>query len=209
MKLQLALDGTLEDGLAVLRNVRSHIDLVEVGTPLLIREGVHAVRRVRDEFADLTILADLKIMDAGKHEADIAFNAGANIVTVLGLTHDTTLQGVIEAAQFYHQQVMVDLIQVANLVERSREVLAMGADYVCVHTAHDRKSAGDSPLATLAHLREALPDAQLCIAGGIDLNMIEAVVALQPAIIVVGGAITRAYNPAEAARQLHERIHAR
>jgi 3-hexulose-6-phosphate synthase len=98
MKLQVALDGGLEDSLAVLRAVYDYIDIAEIGTPLIFREGLHVARVFRQEFPALTILADLKIMDAGKHEAALAFEAGCDFVTVLGVTQDKTVRGALKAA---------------------------------------------------------------------------------------------------------------
>jgi 3-hexulose-6-phosphate synthase len=147
-------------------------------------------------------------MDAGEEEASIAFEAGCDIVTVLGVTQDSTIQGAVTAARHYGKQVMVDLMQVADKSARGRDLLAMGCDYLCVHTAFDLQSSGAAPLGDLERLRRELStDAPLAVAGGVSLRTIDQVVALQPAIVVVGGAITRAPNPAEAARAIHERIH--
>ena len=51
MRLQLAIDTqTLSEAEALVSRVRDLVDLVEVGTPLMIREGVGAVRRLRAVF---------------------------------------------------------------------------------------------------------------------------------------------------------------
>ncbi len=207
MKLQLALDGPLNNSLDILHAVRSYIDIAEIGTPLIYREGMAAARCLRKTFSDLPLLADLKIMDAGDEEATIAFESGCDFVTVLGVTQDATLQSVVEAARRFGRQVMVDMMQVPNPVARARSLLTMGCDYLCIHTAHDLQYANASPLDGLRHLREALPDAPLAVAGGITVQTIEAVTALEPVIVVVGSAITRAINPARAARMIRERMH--
>lgn len=203
VQLQVALDGTLADSLTVLAKVRSAVDLAEIGTPLILREGVAAIRAVRADFPDLPLVADFKIMDAGDEEATIAFEAGASIVTVLGVTGSATLAGAVKAARRWGGQVMVDLMQVADPAVRSREFLAAGADILCVHTAFDQH---ESPLAALRDLRHSLPDAPLAVAGGIDIDRIEAVAALRPALVIAGSAITRSDDPAAAARALKERM---
>ena len=53
---------------------------------------MEAVRRIERSFTAKTLLADLKIMDAGEGEASLAFEAGAGIVTVLGVAHDETIR---------------------------------------------------------------------------------------------------------------------
>ena len=69
-KLQLAVDTlSLEEALAFLEEASSVIDIVEVGTPLLYRSGLEAVRRIREAFPSLYLLCDGKIMDAGAYES--------------------------------------------------------------------------------------------------------------------------------------------
>src|SRR5712691_7562686 len=176
MKLQLALDGELEPSLRILRAAHAHIDIAEIGTPLVYREGVAAVRRFRAEFPDLMLLADFKIMDAGDEEAAIAFDAGSDLVTVLGVTQDATLQGALTAAKRSGKQIMIDLMGVPDLQARAETLLAMGCHYLCIHTAYDLQTAhAASPLEHLQNLRRQLPNAPLAVAGGIKLESLDPV----------------------------------
>jgi 3-hexulose-6-phosphate synthase len=207
MRLQLALDGDLASSRAVLAQVHEFIDIAEIGTPLIYRDGMNAVRTFRLDYPNLTLLADLKIMDAGEEEAAIAFVAGADIVTVLGVAHDNTVRGTIAAARQFGKQVLVDMLQVGDLTGRGRELLAMGCHYLCIHTAYDLQHSGATPFAHLQHLREALPDSPLAVAGGVKAETLDNLLSFKPEIVVVGGAITRAERPAEIARWMYERIH--
>ncbi len=206
MKLQLALDGTLVAARALLDAVQPHIDIAEVGTPLIFREGMHAVRQLRAAYPTLTLLADLKIMDAGYEEAAIAFEAGADWVTALGVAHDTTLHGAVKAAQAHGGQVMVDMMAVPDPLSRARHLLDMGAHLLCVHTAYDLQGGSANPLASLAHLRAALPDAPLAVAGGIGPDLLDALLPHAPKVIVVGGAIANAPDPGASAQAIRQRI---
>jgi 3-hexulose-6-phosphate synthase len=205
MKLQLALDGDMDSSLAILNAVRQYIDIAEIGTPLIYREGIGAAKQVRGAFPDLTLLADLKIMDAGEEEATIAFESGCDIVTVLGAAQDETLQGALSAARRFGKQVLVDLIGLADPLSRVPTLLAIGCDYLCVHTAYDVQ-ATQSPLEHLRQIRSRWPDAPLAVAGGITLRNVDPVLALTPQIVVVGSAITKADDPAQVACAFHERI---
>jgi 3-hexulose-6-phosphate synthase len=205
MKLQLALDGDIESSLTIMRATYQYVDIAEIGTPLVYREGVAAVRRLRAAFPDATLLADLKIMDAGDEEAAIAFDAGCDIVTALGVTHDATLRGALSAARRYGGQIMVDLIGVPDVDDRIPALAAMGCHYLCVHTAHDLQNV-ESPLAQLQHIRRQWPNVPLAVAGGIKLSNVDSVLALNPEIVVVGGAITQAGDPAQAAAAFRDRI---
>ena len=205
-KLQLALDGDLEGALAVLEKAYAHVDIVEIGTPLVYREGMSALRRIRKAYPETCLLADLKIMDAGEVEADIAFSAGADIVTVLGLGGDETIQGALASAEKHSGQVMVDMIGVADPQGRAAELVALGCDLLCLHTAHDQQTKRGSPWRQLAQLRAAYPELGLAIAGGVSLNLLPQIMPLYPQIVAVGSAITAAADPGHAARLIHEGI---
>jgi 3-hexulose-6-phosphate synthase len=204
MRLQVALDGTLAESLTVLEAVHPYVDIAEIGTPLILREGVRAITASRQLYPNLPLLADFKIMDAGEIEAAIAFDAGADIVTVLGVTQEATLASVITTAQRYDAEVMVDLMQVP--ADRASGFLEIGCDYLCVHTSTDMRSM--TPVAGLEALRYGIPHAPLAVAGGIRLETIDLLATLNPRIIIVGSAITRAADPAAAAQQFKERINA-
>ncbi len=207
VRLQLALDGNLDSSLKVLQAVRPYIDIAELGTPLIYREGIAVAKRVRAMFPDLMILADFKIMDAGEEEAAIAFEAGCDLVTVLGVTQDATMRGALESARRYGKQIVVDLMGVPDLRTRVPALQSMGCHYLAIHLAHDLQSAaGASPVDHLQQLRQQLPSAELAVAGGIGPAILDAVLQLHPAIVIVGSAITGAYDPAAVARTIHERI---
>ena len=167
--LQLALDGDLRSALETLSVAHPFVDIVEVGTPLVFREGMNVVRRIREAHPQLTLVADLKIMDAGRAEADIAFCAGADVVTVMAVAADATIAGVLESARARNKRAMVDMMQVADIRSRAMELVKLGCDLLCLHTAHDQQAALGSPFAQLADLREALPLTSLAIAGGVKL----------------------------------------
>ena len=205
-KLQLALDGDLASALDMLSAVHPYIDIVEIGTPLVFREGMGALRRIRKAHPKLTLVADLKIMDAGQAEADIAFSAGADIVTVMAVAADATIAGALLSARVHGKQVMVDMMQVADTRARAFELLSLGCDLLCLHTAHDQQAAFGSPFAQLAALRGALPSTGLAIAGGVKLPDLAHILPLVPQVIIVGSAITSAADPRASAMRFHERI---
>ncbi|MCY4069780.1 MAG: orotidine 5'-phosphate decarboxylase [Chloroflexi bacterium] len=205
-KLQLALDGDLQGSLEVLEKAHPHVDIIEIGTPLVFREGMRAVRAIRAAYPGLRLLADLKIMDAGEAEADIAFGAGADMITVLGLSGDETIQGALASAEKHAGQVMIDMMAVTDLVARAAELMGLGCDLLCLHTAHDQQSRRGSPWRQLAQLREAYPPLSLAIAGGLSLEVLTQILPHHPQIVVVGSAITAAADPGLAARLIHEGI---
>lgn len=206
VKLQIALDSDIDRALRMLEQVHPYIDIIEVGTPLIYREGMSGVRQIVEKYPKLDILADLKIMDAGEDEASIAFEAGAKWVTVMGVTHDETIKGAIKSARHYKGRVVVDMMQVQDITTRGKHLVDMGCDSLCVHTAYDLQSSHESPYRQLEQLREHLPSANLAIAGGVKLSTLDAILPFAPDVIIVGGAITRSNQPAESGQAIYERI---
>ena len=206
MKLQVAMDADKETTFRVLDQIYPAIDIVEIGTPLIFQEGLSIVSRIREKYPHLTVLADLKIIDAGEYEASLAYQAGADIVTLLGVASDQTILGALKAAYQYAKQIMVDMMQVQDLIVRSRWLNQKGADYICVHLAHDLQGEGKSPYADLRSLREALPQAKLAVAGGISSSVIAQINPLCPEIVIVGKAILMATEPGEMAQSIRKQM---
>lgn len=191
MKLQLALDTVgLKEALSLLGEVSSFIDIVEVGTPFIIRDGISAVTEIKKTLPSMEVLADLKIMDAGEFEADLGFKGGADIVTVLAVADDATIRGVISSARKWKKRVMVDMIGVANLTERAEEIDVLGADYLCVHTAFDLQATGRNPLEDLRKVKKVIRKTAIAVAGGIRLETLGETVREKPEVIIVGAGIT-------------------
>ena len=207
MKLQIALDTlSLEECIILLEQTKGNVDIAEVGTPFIIEEGMRPVRELKKRFPEIEILADTKIMDAGELEASSAFKAGADIVTVLGVSNDETILGAIKAAKQHGGKIMIDMIAVKNLVERAKEIDAMGVDYICVHTAFDVQKSGKDPLDELKMINKVICNAKSAVAGGVKLSTIDEIVEEGAEIIVVGGAICNAENKSETAKDMKKHL---
>ncbi len=207
MKLQLSLDLVgVDEARQILGEVADIIDIVEIGTPFIIRDGMHAVRALRKAFPSIPLLADLKIMDAGAYEATLAFEAGADIATVLGVAHDSTIRAAVSAAGSFGREIMVDMIAVQDIGARAAEVDCLGVHYVCAHTAFDQHNEGTHPAGELEILSHVLQSARPAVAGSITADNVGPIAALRPAIVAVGGGIINAGDRRGAALLLKESI---
>ena len=205
-RLQLALDFIdLDRAARLVDELAGLVDIVEVGTPLIICEGLGAVRRLKERAGATPVLADLKIADAGYGEARLAFAAGADLVTVLGLAGDATVSGAVQAAREAGGQIVADLLQVTNLTARGRALEQLGVDYLAVHTAADDHARGADPLDALHRLQGGI-SLPLFVAGGIGPDTIDPIAALRPDTVVVGGAITQSDDPLQVAGALRARL---
>ena len=202
MKLQVAIDLlTTEAALTLASQVAEHVDIIELGTPLIKAEGLSVITAIKAAHPDKIVFADLKTMDAGELEADIAFKAGADLVTILGAADDSTIAGGVKAAKAHNKGIVVDLIGVADKVTRAREVRALGAKFVEMHAGLDEQA---KPGFDLSGLLKAGEEARVpfSVAGGVSLKTIEAVQRAGADVAVAGGAIYGAEDPALAAKQL-------
>ena len=208
MKLQLAYDlGTYHELSILLEQIEEQIDIIEIGTPLVIKEGVFGIQNLKNKFPKKIIFADLKIMDAGKLEAEIGFDAGADIVSVLGLASNKTISGVKESAIKYQKKIMVDMINHHDPINQWFKYKKLGMDFICMHTAHDDIDSGNDFVDQLKKFYEIHGGNHLSLAGGINPQKILKVKSFQPEIMVVGSYITESKNPQQAVKAIQKTIH--
>ena len=202
MKLQVAMDVlTTADALALAGKVAAHVDIIELGTPLIKAEGLRAITAIKEAHPDKIVFADLKTMDAGELEADIAFSAGADLVTVLGTAGNSTIAGAVKAAQKHGKGIVVDLIGVADKSARAREVIALGATFVEMHAGLDEQAEEGFTFQTL--LTDGTESGvDFSVAGGVTVSSIAAVQAAGATVAVAGSAIYSATDPGAAAAEL-------
>jgi 3-hexulose-6-phosphate synthase len=206
MKLQVAMDLlTTEDALELAGKVAEYVDIIELGTPLIKAAGLTAVTAVKRAHPDKIVFADMKTMDAGELEADIAFKAGADLVSVLGSADDSTIAGAVKAAHAHGKGIVVDLIGVPDKVTRAKEARALGAEFVEFHAGLDEQAL---PGFDLNGLLSAGAEARVpfSVAGGVNLTTIDAVQRAGAEVAVAGGAIYGAADPALAAKELRAAI---
>jgi 3-hexulose-6-phosphate synthase len=207
MKLQLALDlVNIPEGIELVKEVQEHVDIVEIGTPIVINEGLHAVKAMKDAFPSLEVLADLKVMDAGGYEVMKASEAGADYITILGVSEDATIRGAVEEAKKQQKKILVDMIGVKDLEIRAKEVDALGVDYICVHTGYDLQAVGQNSFEDLRTIKRVVKNAKTAVAGGIKLNTLPEVVKAEPDIVIVGGGITGESDKQSVAREMKKII---
>lgn len=204
-KLQLALDTlTLDECEALLCKLDGLIDVVEIGTPFIIEEGLKALTYLKKKFSKQSFLADVKIADGAKIETKSAINAGADIITVLGFSETQTIKDCVEVAHSHGKEVLVDMIAIPNIQEKAKQLDELGVDYICVHNAFDVQEVVESPLAELIELKKANVKAKIAVAGGIKLSTLPEIVSLEPDLVIVGGSITNSQNPLEVTKKMKE-----
>jgi len=202
--LQVALDLMhLKRAMEIAKEaVDGGVDWIEIGTPLLKSEGVEAVRAMKRAYPGYTLVADMKTMDVGGFEVEIAAKAGADIVTVMGLADDSTISESAMVAKRYGAKIMVDLMNVDDKVERARKAAELGASYVCLHVGIDEQMRGGVSMAEqVKRVVNAVP-VPVAVAGGITSETVAEVLKAGARIIIVGGGIIKTENVTEAASRM-------
>ncbi|MFD1427733.1 3-hexulose-6-phosphate synthase [Kroppenstedtia sanguinis] len=202
MKLQLALDRlSKEDCVRLISETRESVDWIEIGTGTIKEHGIAFVEATKREWPEKTIVADMKICDAGRHEAELAFRAGADVVTVMGFANLMTIWEVISVARECGKDVMVDLLEITD-PDRVAEIAETGADLFCLHVGKDRQGTEEASLNEQYPLVSGLKDARIAVAGGIGPESVPALIEMGVDVAIVGSAITKSDDPGKAAAEL-------
>ena len=138
------------------------VDWLEVGTPLIISDGMGAVKELRSLHPNVPLVADLKTMDGGWLEAELMAKAGATHVVVMGVAHEETIELVVKAGKDLGVKVMGDNMAMPDPVDGARLLEDMGCDYIIHHIGYDyrtlRRQRGLDAPSPLEHL-QAIVDA--------------------------------------------------
>lgn len=166
------------------------VDWIEAGTPLIKSEGMDIIRKLRNEFPDKIIIADMKTMDTGGFETEMVARSGASVNTIMGVADDGTIQEAARSGKQYGCKVMVDMLGVTDKVARAHELEQMDVDYLCLHVSIDDQMMGKTFTSELEELASntGLP---VAVAGGITSENVPEVIKAGASIIIIGGAITK------------------
>ncbi len=187
--VQISLDlTTIDEALEVAHAaIRAGVDWLEAGTPLILAEGLHGVARLRKEFPNAPIVADLKTMDGAGLEAEMMFKAGANMTVVMGQAHDASIIEQVRMAKRYGGKVMCDVMLCADKPKRAWQARGMGVDYIIVHTGFDERNMirGLSPLNDLGPVLDAVSIPVQAV-GGLSVDQAIQTLELGAQIVVFG-----------------------
>ena len=207
MLLQVAIDKA--ESIGVIGQMRGVADIIEIGTPLLKRFGIGAIATARELCPDTPILADTKTVDGGDLEAEMVLGAGARLMTVLSSTSRATHAAVGRVATRFGAFVVVDTITEFGKPELLPADASFPASfaYVGVHSATDARAAGDRSAAHIEAVSEIHRRGfRVALAGGLGPQSLDAVLEVEPEIVIVGSAITGAEDPRGVAKWIKDRL---
>lgn len=196
--VQISLDLTsIEESLQTAHlAMRSGVDWLEAGTPLIIAEGMNGVRALRAEFPDVPIVADLKTMDGGWLEAQIMASAGATHVVVMERAHPETIKMVVKAGKDLGVKVMGDNLGAKNKIAAAKRLEDLGCDFVIHHIGYDERrglvAAGKPCPSPLDQLREIVAAVQVPVqaVGGLSIEQAIRTPEFGAPLVVLGAPLT-------------------
>ncbi|MBT8171256.1 bifunctional 5,6,7,8-tetrahydromethanopterin hydro-lyase/3-hexulose-6-phosphate synthase [Candidatus Bathyarchaeota archaeon] len=176
--------------------------ILEVGTPLLKKYGVNVIRDLRKVAKDMFIVADLKTLDVGKVEVDLAFEETADAVVVAGLATPETINKFIKEAKRLGIYAIMDLMNVDNPVDKLRSLKQL-PDVAILHRAIDAEKTGKTRWDIINEIKQTFQDKKclLAVAGGITPESAPIALANGADIIIVGRYITQSKDVERATRE--------
>ena len=205
MKLQISFDlFDLDKAIAIGSEVAEYANIIEIGTILIYRYGIHAVERFKNTFPEKIILADTKIVDRGKEITELFANAGADWITVMAGTSAYVIHATTTAAHNANMKVMLDLIDASSVGQSALEAKNLGLDALLFHQPYSEKES----LVFLDKWDMIKGNTTLPIAVSAKINRdnVDKIVALKPDTIIVGISITDAQDSASEAQYFAELV---
>lgn len=204
MKIQLALDRlSIDHALEIARSCENEVDLFEIGTSLIKEFGMESIRAFRKVFPNKVLLADMKIIDNALYEANIAFLAGADVITVMGCSPTVTIELVARVAREKKKTYMIDLLATDKVQRKTLREKFKDAIF-CLHISKDVQ---EKQQIVFNSEDISWQGYKVAVAGGINKETIKSIAdKIAPEIFIVGGAITKVPKPQNIAKELRALI---
>ncbi|EON78285.1 D-arabino-3-hexulose 6-phosphate formaldehyde lyase [Lunatimonas lonarensis] len=176
--------------------LRAGVDWLEAGTPLILAEGLHGVRKLREAFPSTPIVADLKTMDGGYLEAEMMAKAGADYVVVMARAHEETIKCVVQAGRDFGAKVMGDNLGCPDMVAGAKMLEDLGCDFVIHHIGYDERrgiaAQGRRMPSPMDQLKEVVDAVRIPVqaVGGLTLEQAIACPKYGAPLVVLGAPLT-------------------
>jgi bifunctional enzyme Fae/Hps len=203
--LQIALDNpNIEMIKRVIKQVPKNDNVIlEAGTPLIKRYGVRVIRELREARKDSFIIADLKTMDVGKVEVDMAFDETADAVCCAGAASSATIDDFVYESKRLGIYSFLDLMQVEDPITKLQSLNNLPHGVILHRPIDVELRGGEARWGYISKIREAYPDNKLLIAvaGGIRPNTAQFAIDAGADILIVGRYITQSKDVERSVRE--------
>jgi bifunctional enzyme Fae/Hps len=205
--LQIALDAPSLEGAKKVIEALPGSDriILEVGTPLIKRYGTRGINELRKIAKDKFIIADLKTLDVGKVEVDIAYEDTADAVVAAGLAPPETLDATVSEARRLGIYAVIDMLNVEDVLAKLKSIKEF-PDIVILHRGIDQETGRSSGLERIKIIRQAFPNKKflIAVAGGIVPETAKEALDLGADILIVGRYVTQSKDIERSVRDFLE-----
>src|SRR5512147_957016 len=205
--LQIALDApNLEGAKKVIEQLPgSDRIILEVGTPMIKRYGTRVINEIREIAKDKFIIADLKTLDVGKVEVDIAYEDTADAVVAAGLAPPETLDATVQEARRMGVYAIIDMLNVEDVLSKLKSLKDL-PDVVILHRGIDQESGRTCGLERIQMILKSFPNKKLLIAvaGGIVPETAKEALEQGADILIVGRYVTQSKDIERSVRDFLE-----
>ncbi len=190
--LQIALDLVSKDELVRILNgiPKSDKILLEAGTPLIKKFGINILKELLSHAEDTYVVADMKTLDVGRLEVQIAVEEKACAVAISGLASIETIESSIEEGTKRDIDIILDLMNVKN-PEVLINQLTKKPSIVLFHRGIDQEGKQEHPWELIKKTKSSFPNVLVAAAGGLNLLTSEIALDRGVDILVIGRAITQ------------------
>jgi len=194
MKLHIAFDLLdLEKCIQIARIAQPHVDRFEIRASLLYAYGIHAIEVFKKEFPDTELFVDTKIVNHGKELSNLAFQAGADIISVMAGAPEHFIHAVCNHSHDQKKKVLLDLLDTSLVGQAALMASSLRVDGIIFYQTPE-ENQGYAPSEKWQSVEEN-STVPIFIGSNITRNNIDGVLALNPAGITLGKAITQAQDP--------------
>lgn len=187
----------LAQAIKLAEQTATHADIIGVGSLLLFKEGVNAVRAFKNAFPNKQIFAETKMVDKTEEAITLMAQAGASYVSVLAGTFNTSIKKAVATAHRFDIKIALDLLDAPSLGQAAMDATNLGVDMLILHHAPHMEESSD--IDSVWHNVRDNTTLPIFVTGKIDLSNVSQVISLKPQGIMIGSPIMRAESPSKAA----------
>ncbi|MFA5776437.1 MAG: orotidine 5'-phosphate decarboxylase / HUMPS family protein [Patescibacteria group bacterium] len=184
--LQVALNSNLNEALGIIQQLpRSERILIEAGTPLIKGYGATAISYLKQVWQGY-VVADLKTMDRGETEVQIAAGAGASGAIALGIAPIETINSFISSCTEFGLDSMLDMMNVDQPIKILRRLKKL-PNVVILHRGVDEENFNKDkpvPYVQINKIRSSY-NVLVSVAGGDTIREVQRAVFNDADIVVV------------------------
>lgn len=209
-KLQLALDlNDLDKALSIAEQAVDKVDIIEIGTVLAIEAGLDSVRKMRERVPGAKILADIRIIKAGGKLANMAYESGADIVTIISDATDETFKAVVkEKEKSNNREVLIEINDGYKDEQLLKWKNEYGLNHIIFHRGSEITSSSEDwnkrDFDEISRLTEM--GFRCYVTGGIGIDEISLFKNVPVECFIVGRTIAGADNPSQVASDFQKEL---